>query len=260
MFMLTGGVLLASLFISANVKAQNLGDMVLANGLKYIGTPYVPHVLDQQDKEELVLNTDELDCLTFIEYVLAETLCPKLQNGDISESAFADKVQLLRYRDGKIDGYASRLHYGTDWIMNAVRLHLLQDITEQRGNAVQVVDVFYMTTHPDQYRSLGNAKTFALMKQVEKSLTGQKFSFLPKDELSYNGAAWIKNGDIIAITTDKPGLDIAHFGIAFYVEGKLTLLHASSDEGKVVVSQKALPQMLKEHVDWTGIRVLRIVQ
>ena len=75
-----------------------------------------------------------------------------------------------------------------------------------------------------------------------------------------NGEVWIKNGDVIAITTDRQGLDIAHFGIAFYVEGKLTLLHASSDEKKVVVSSKTLSQMLNDHDDWTGIRVLRIVE
>ena len=40
------------------------------------------------------------------------------------------------------------------------------------------------------------------------------------------------NGDIIAITTKMPGLDIAHVGIAEYKEGKLHLLHASSTLGK----------------------------
>ena len=68
----------------------------------------------------------------------------------------------------------------------------------------------------------------------------------------------IKNGDIIAITTNTPGLDVAHMGIAFYVNGKLSLLHASSKEKKVVISKVTLGQMLQKNKNWTGIRVLRM--
>lgn len=241
-------------------NAQDINETVLKNGLNYLNTPYVAHVLDNgNNQEELILNCDELDCQTFVEYVLAESLCPKLANGDISESAFADNVQQLRYRDGKIDGYTSRLHYVTDWINNAIRHGILEDITAEKSPSITTVSVSYMTTHTDQYRQLANSpENLAKMKQIEQSITGQQIHYLPKDQLPYNGLSWIKNGDIIAITTSEPGLDIAHLGIAFYVEGKLTLLHASQKEGKVVVSTTTLPQMLKEHKSWTGIRVLRL--
>ena len=52
--------------------------------------------------------------------------------------------------------------------------------------------------------------------------------------------------------------DIATATIAFYVNGKLSLLHASSKEKKVVVSKVALGQMLQNNDNWTGIRVLRM--
>ena len=81
------------------------------------------------------------------------------------------------------------------------------------------------------------------MKEIEQSLSGQTINYLPKNKLPYNGFNWIKNGDIIAITTNTPGLDVAHLGIAFYVDGKLTLLHASSTDKKVEVSKVALSQM-----------------
>lgn len=241
-------------------EAQDVDDIVLKNGLNYLNTPYVANVLDNTDgPEELILNCDELDCQTFVEYVLAESLCPKLANGDISESTFADKVQQLRYRNGKINGYASRLHYATDWINNAVRQGILEDITAEKSPTTLTISVGYMTTHPNQYKPLANSpENVAQMKQVEQSLDGQQVHYLPEDQLPYNGLAWIKNGDIIAVTTNRTGLDIAHMGIAFYVEGRLTLLHASQKEGKVCVSTTTLPQMLKNHEDWTGIRVLRL--
>ena len=251
--------LVGALCITLEAGAQDLNETVLKNGLNYLNTPYVAHALDTDGPEELILNCDELDCQTFVEYVLAESLCPKLENGDISESAFADKVQQIRYRNGKIDGYASRLHYVTDWINNAVSAGILEDVTAEKSPSTLTVSVSYMTTHPEQYKQLaGSPENVTRMKEVEQSLNGQQVHYLPKDQLPYNGTAWIKNGDIIAITTSTPGLDIAHMGIAFYVEGKLTLLHASQKEGKVCVSTTTLVQMLKDHKDWTGIRVLRL--
>ncbi len=86
-----------------SVSAQGGKDM-LSNGIKYLDVPYVAHTLEADGPEELVINCDEVDCTTLVEYVLAETLTPKLADGDISESAFADNLQKIRYRDGKIDG------------------------------------------------------------------------------------------------------------------------------------------------------------
>jgi len=96
------------------------------------------------------------------------------------------------------------------------------------------------------------------MKEIEKSLNGQEFHYVPKDKLPFAGLPWIKNGDIIAITTNTSGLDVAHMGIAFYVNGKLSLLHASSKEKKVVISKVTLGQILKKNKNWTGVRVLRM--
>ena len=72
-----------------SVSAQGGKDM-LSNGIKYLDVPYVAHTLEADGPEELVINCDEVDCTTLVEYVLAETLTPKLADGDISESAFRD--------------------------------------------------------------------------------------------------------------------------------------------------------------------------
>lgn len=66
---------------------------MLSNGIKYLDVPYVAHTLEADGPEELVINCDEVDCTTLVEYVLAETLTPKLVDGDISETAFADNLQ-----------------------------------------------------------------------------------------------------------------------------------------------------------------------
>ena len=95
-----------------------------------------------------------------------------------------------------------------------------------------------MSTHPELYKSLKNSpENVAQMAKYEKALSGKEVHYLPKDKLEPDGLPWIKNGDIIALTTNTPGLDVSHMGIAIYIKGQLHLLHASSKEGKVVVAK-----------------------
>lgn len=238
--------------------AQDNGELMVSNAVGFIDIPYVAHTLDQEETEDLVINCDEMDCTTFVEYVLALSLSPT-EDGQVAEGDFANFVQKIRYRDGKIDGYASRLHYITDWVNNGVKGGFLEDVTAEHSPYVMKVSLNYMTSHPEAYRQLANSpENVAKMKEIEKALSGQEIHYIPKDNLPNNGLPWIKNGDIIAITTNIEGLDVAHMGIAFYVQGKLCLLHASSTAKKVIVSKVALAQMLKDNDNWTGIRVLRM--
>ena len=120
------------LTLSARAQQAANDDAMVTYAINFLDVPYVEHTLDLDGPEELVLNCDEMDCTTFVEYVLAEALCP-VENGDISESTFAQNVVNIRYRDGKINGYTSRLHYISDWINNGVRNGFLEDITARKA-------------------------------------------------------------------------------------------------------------------------------
>ena len=58
------------------------------------------------------------------------------------------------------------------------------------------------------------------IEEIEKSLSGQLFHYIPKNKLPDEGFGWIKDGDIIAITTNIPGLDVVHLGLACYEKGE----------------------------------------
>lgn len=253
--------LLFSALCVATVSAQTdeKDNAMLNNGINFLDIPYVAHTLEVTDgEEELIINCDEVDCTTFVEYTLAMALSPT-EDGQVAEGDFATNLQKIRYRDGKINGYPSRLHYIADWVNNGIRNGFLEDVTTAYSPYTQRVSLSYISSHPELYKQLSKSpENVAKMKEIEKSLNGQEFHYIPKDKLPFNGLPWIKNGDIIAITTNTPGLDVAHMGIAFYVNGKLSLLHASSKEKKVVVSKVALGQMLQNNDNWTGIRVLRM--
>lgn len=215
----------------------------------YLGTPYVANTLERDGEEKLVINTKAVDCLTFVEYTLAQAL----------GSSFADNLQKIRYRDGIIDGYPSRLHYTSDWIDNGIRNGFLTDVTAENSSSTMRLSVSYMSTHPKLYKKLADSPENVIrMTGYEKAISGKDVYWLPKNMLPDTGMTWIMDGDIIAITTKIPGLDIAHVGIANYVNRKLHLLHASSTLGKVVVSGKPLRYMLYNNKSWTGIRVVRM--
>ena len=98
------------------------------------------------------------------------------------------------------------------------------------------------------------------MRAIEQRINGTTVHYVPTSNLPNDGLDWIRDGDIIMFTTNEPGLDVAHMGLAFNISGKLTLMHASSIEKRVVVSRITIKKMLEDNPKWTGIRVLRVVK
>lgn len=248
-------LIVCSVGFQAVAQERNL---ILSNGQSFINTPYVANTLEANNREDLIINCDEVDCTTLVEYILAMSLCSE-QGNNMSEDEFANNLKRIRYRNGKIDGYSSRLHYISDWIDNGVKNGFLEDITAKESPLKQKLSLSYMSSNPNKYRQLANSpENLQKIKEVEKELSKKEVSWLPGDVIPVKGLPYIKNGDIIAITTNTPGLDIAHMGIAIYVQDNLCLLHASSDKGKVVVDRLALNRLLARNKNWTGIRVLRM--
>ena len=239
------------------ITAQEYNAM-LNNGLKLADTPYGAGMLEVNDNEELEINGDALDCVTFVEFALAMSLCEE-QGSGMSEIEFAHHLQKIRYRNGIINGYASRLHYATDWINDNIKKGILEDVTAKNSDQKMNIFINYMSTHADQYKQLRRSPAeVSKMADIERQISGKAVHYLPKDKLPNEGLKWIKNGDIIAITTNSPGLDVSHMGMAIYMKNNLHLLHASSKEGKVTVERIALASQLERNKDYTGIRVLRL--
>ena len=77
----------------------------------------------------------------------------------------------------------------------------------------------------------------------------------------YRTTSKIQNGDIIAITTSVPGLDISHTGIAVKEkDGMVYLLHAPDAGQKVQLTKEPLAKSLQAHPKQMGIVVLRAVE
>ena len=120
----------------------------------FLGRPYVAHTLEVNDTEQLVVNTRQLDCTTLVETVVALTLCH--EQGKKTWQDYLNMLQTLRYRQGVLQGYPSRLHYFSDWIDDKEQMRLVQEIQGPNPpfTAVQLVSVDFMSTHPQYYKSL----------------------------------------------------------------------------------------------------------
>ena len=68
----------------------------------------------------------------------------------------------------------------------------------------------------------------------------------------------LESGDIVAITTKTPGLDVSHLGIIEKNGKTLFLLDASSIGKKVQLETLDLKEMLRMRKSAYGIRVFRI--
>ena len=242
---------------------------VLTLARHFLGVPYVAHTLEVnvdasqpvERDERLVVNTRQLDCTTLVETVVALKLCA--QQGKRTWNDYTSVLRRLRYRGGVLDGYASRLHYFSDWISDKRAMQLVQEI--QRPNppftAVQKIAVSYMSEYPQAYRALkAHPGLVPLIRRQEQSLTGQTARYIPRKEVKNTTLMrqTVKDGDIIAITCNKAGLDIAHLGFAVWRSDGLHLLNASQLHHKVVEEPMTLRNYLSKHPTFTGIRIVRL--
>ncbi|MEI6610793.1 MAG: N-acetylmuramoyl-L-alanine amidase-like domain-containing protein, partial [Deltaproteobacteria bacterium] len=213
------------------------GNLIVEIGSFFLGAAYREATLEAQGKEKLIAILSGFDCTTFVETVLALAGCAI--RGKITSAGFRKALKLIRYRQGIITGYSSRLHYFTDWLRDCEKKKILKDISRQLDARAQRKKINYMTTHRASYPALQNDREFQKMLLVEKNLSRKVFSVIGKDKVMRQKAQ-IQNGDIIGFPTNQEGLDVAHVGFAIWQGKNLHLLHASSKESGVVISKKTL--------------------
>ena len=225
-----------------------------------LSVPYVAGTLDGNEEEQLVVRTEALDCTTFVETVLALFVADKREERDFE--GFKKALIQVRYRDGNLNGYASRLHYFSDWIRNNEQMGFVKECTSETACA-QPKELWldFMTTHVKSYQPMMKKPSLlAEIASVEKKWQGVQVSYIPKEMLNLSPEKLkIKNGDILAITTDIKGLDVVHVGFSFWIGEKLHLLHASSVAKKVIEDSQSLYEYSKNKKAHTGVRVISVV-
>jgi hypothetical protein len=242
-----------------NLKELSINQIISFIAKSFISTPYEAHTLEISDKEELIINLRTLDCTTFLESVFAISLC--IKNNKTSFDDFKSYLQLIRYRDGKIEDYTSRLHYFSDWIYNNQSKNLIKDITKELLGEKKKFNLNFMSSNPHLYKHLNNNPQFIpLIKKQEDEISDRTYYFISENNI-HRINEQIKDGDFIALTANVKGLDIGHVGIAVKDEkGRTFFLHAPMVGSYVQITEEPLSDYVKKNKKHTGIIVLRAVE
>ncbi len=248
-------------WLAEGKSLKSSDNMVLFYARKFINYPYVAFTLDQDLEESLVVNTKGVDCTTYVEYVMALTICTRRNLTSFDD--FCRVLSHVRYVDGKV-AYTARQHYFTYWISDNIHEGLVANVTLPPSplSKTRVPHVDYMTKHVESYKMLNaHRQWLPEIKKMENKVNNTSFTYIPKGQLkdSNKYRKYIKDGDIIGIVTNKAGLDISHVGFAVWHKDGLHLMNASSLHKKVVDEPMTLYQYLQKQTSSEGIRIVRIL-
>jgi hypothetical protein len=239
-----------------------LGETMAGIGVSFVGTAYVPRTLEVPGRERLVINLRELDCVTFVENVLALGRFVHLHDRSVLEDEewlrgeYRRLLTEIRYREGKLDGYPSRLHYFSEWIADNEVQGLVRDISRELGGVADDTPIDFMSTHADAYRQLSEPGVVEEIARTEARLSSRPRYHIGEEHIE-DAAAGIADGDIIAATSTVEGLDIAHTGLALVRGGTVFLLHAPLVGSEVQISEVPLSQRVQRIAGQDGIMVAR---
>lgn len=236
------------------LHTQPIAAVVVAMAKTFLGTPYRAYSLENPDREELVIDLTGVDCVTLYEYALVFARC--IKKGTPTFDAFRAEVEFVRYRHGVLNGYASRLHYTSDYFYDNERKNVLRDVTRELGGVRFNKRIHFMTSHRTQYPQLRDESTYKVMLSIEEEINSRMLYHIPRNRVR-SIEQKIQNGDIVAVTTTREGLDCKHTGIALWQKNALHLLHAPSPGKVVQVTQEPLWRYVMKYNDAAGIMVAR---
>ena len=243
-----------------------LGRTAAAVGEAALGTPYVPATLEAYLKaggdptatEPLIVSLDHFDCVTLVESCLAIGRLARAP-GTPGWADYAREMERVRYRGGKRETYASRLHYFSEWIDDNAARGLVRPLGRELGGEPDARPLRFMGTHREAYPALASQPVYEEILRIERSLDDRPRYVVPTDRIA-SVADRIQTGDVLAFATSIEGLDVTHSAMAFRDDaGILRVLHAPLSGGVVEITRTTLPEYVRNIRRATGILVARPV-
>lgn len=241
-------------------KEIEFSKLVTQTALFFLGTPYVAHTLELEP-EALTVNLTQLDCTTFVETVLA--LSRTIKAGEPTFEKFMSQLQTIRYRNNTIEDYSSRIHYTSEWLAQNQKKGIIKNITKENGGHPISFDLNIISSNPDRYKQLKNNNQLTnKIREQEIKISALTNYYIPKKEIEQNAkidspGKGFKSGDIVAFVTTIKGLDISHIAYIYRDQERLTFIHASSSEKKVIIEDLSLEEYALDSKTNRGIIVAR---
>ncbi len=240
--------------IAQRQSGRSLGQILQTLAEQFLGAPYVAGLLDQSTSEKLVLSLQDFDCVLFVESILG--LAKTAMAADPTPQTFAQQVQNLRYRHGEVNGYCSRLHYFSDWIVDNQRKGLVMDLSAQLGSIPLNKTLNFMSSHRQSYPQLmASDRDYQCIVETESKLNQETLYYIPTEQIA-GIYSQLQPGDIVAIATAVPGLDVTHTGLVYPMpDGNIGLIHAAPNRGVIIAGD--LQSYVSRVEEAIGIMVAR---
>ncbi len=252
--------ILAAIMNSAQMGSWSqlaIGERIINVARHFLGVPYVGGTLEGEP-ESCRIHLGALDCVTLFENALG--IARMLRVGGRTIEDLREHITYTRYRGGVLNGYLSRLHYTSEWIADNISKGVVADVTPELGGIPLAVNVHFMSQNPKFYKPLSeDPSLIAEVQAIEHRINGIPRTYIPKDKIQ-DMEGGLKNGDIIAIATNKVGLDYSHTGIANLGDGRARFMHASTQKKKVIVDGTVSDYVnsVQSHIGITVVRPLEV--
>lgn len=184
-----------------------------------------------------------LDCMTYVEHVLAMAASQKA-----SYSEFLQRlIDVMFDAGGKQLMNHHRNHFTSHWGVVNERKGYLIDIARHHLKAVS--RGLYLNR-------VGSNRTYYIEDRFMIAVEPSLMWYFPVTAV-LDGSAGLQSGDIVAMVTDKEGLDVTHMG--FYIEqnDKRLLRHASLKVNRV--TDQDLAEYLRDGKHIKGLMAFRPV-
>lgn len=243
-------------------RERAMGPAVVRVGELAAGTPYVAGTLDAyladggsaRGPEPLIASLTRFDCVTLVESCLAVA---RTSLAEPSWVRFLASLTAMRYRGGVREGYASRLHYFSEWIGDGVKRGLVRDLGPELGAIEDSRPLRFMTEHRQSYPALAEEETYRAIGAMEQGLDGTPRHLIPTSQVAAI-VNQLETGDVLAFATSIPGLDVTHAAMAYRDgEGVMRVLHAPLSGGVVEIASRTLPDYVAAIRRATGMLVAR---
>ncbi len=193
--------------------------------------------------ERLTTSLTQLDCMTYVEHVLALASCHEPRY-----SCFLDRLI-----DVMFDA-------GGGPLLNHLRCHFTShwaDTNERKGYLVNVARGHPLAKQRAVWlNKVGNNRTFFTEDRFLIATAPQIVDFFPRDVVLQKRAP-LANGDVIALACDKEGLDVTHMAFVIVRNGETLMRHASYTKERII--EEDLFAYINEKKTVTGLMVLRPV-
>jgi len=156
---------------------------------------------------------------------------------DYSYPTFVNHIRDQRYWNGQMNGYCSRLHYFSEWIFDNQQRGTVQNIGQKLGGVPLNKKLNFMTTHRQSYRPMAkDDTTYQCRVEREAQLNSVTVDYIPTNKIR-RVYSQLQPGDIIAVATNIPGLDVTHTGLVYrQLNGNIGFIHASP-AGQVTIAR-----------------------